>query len=86
MSRLRSLLPIRGKPYYPCSYYPHSQGTSRGKKRALARAITEVVAEHLDVKPEAVIFIIDEYDSDDWAVGGVLHSDELSPSKSERNI
>ena len=57
-----------------------AKGRPSEKKRALAKAVTEVVAENLDVKPEAVIFIIDEYDGDDWAIGGVLHSDKLASS------
>jgi 4-oxalocrotonate tautomerase len=55
-----------------------AKGRPVEKKRALAKAITAVVAENLDVKADAVIFIIDEYDSDDWAMGGLLHSDKLA--------
>jgi 4-oxalocrotonate tautomerase len=55
-----------------------AKGRPVEKKRALAKAVTDVVAEILDVKAEAVIFIIDEYDSDDWAIGGMLHSDKLA--------
>ena len=53
-----------------------AKGRPVERKRALAKAITDVVAENLDVKSEAVILIIDEYDGDDWAIGGVLHSDK----------
>ena len=53
-----------------------NKGRPVEKKRALVKEVTEIVARNLDVKPEAVIFIIDEYDGDDWAIGGVLHSDK----------
>ena len=55
-----------------------NKGRPVEKKRALVKEVTEVVARNLDVNPEAVIFIIDEYDSDDWAMGGLLHSDKLA--------
>jgi 4-oxalocrotonate tautomerase len=55
-----------------------AKGRPVEKKRALAKAVSEVVAENLDVKTEAVILIIDEYEGDDWAIGGVLHSDKLA--------
>jgi 4-oxalocrotonate tautomerase len=55
-----------------------AKGRPVEKKRALAKAVTEVVAENLDVKSKAVIFILDEYDDDDWAVGGLLHSDKVA--------
>jgi 4-oxalocrotonate tautomerase len=47
-------------------------------KRALAQAVNDVVAEKLNVESGAVILIIDEYDSEDWARGGVLHADKLA--------
>jgi 4-oxalocrotonate tautomerase len=55
-----------------------AKGRPVEKKRALAKAVTEVVAENLDVKSEAVTFILDEYDGDDWAIGGLPHSDKLT--------
>jgi 4-oxalocrotonate tautomerase len=55
-----------------------AKGRPVERKRALAKAVTDVVAENLDVKSEAVILIIDEYDGDDWAIGGVLHSDKTT--------
>jgi len=54
-----------------------AKGRPVEKKRALAKAVTEVVAENLDVPSERVILIIDESDSEDWAIGGVLHADKL---------
>ena len=55
-----------------------AKGRPVEKKRALAKAVTDAVAESLDVKSEAVILIIDEYDSEDWAMGGLLHADKLA--------
>jgi 4-oxalocrotonate tautomerase len=55
-----------------------AKGRPVEKKRALAKAVTEVVAENLDVPSERVILIIDESDSEDWAIGGLLHADKLA--------
>jgi len=57
-----------------------AEGRPVEKKRALAKAVTEVVAENLDVPSERVILIIDESDDEDWAIGGLLHADKLSSS------
>jgi len=57
-----------------------AEGRPVEKKRALAKAVTEVVAENLDVSSERVILIIDESDDEDWAIGGLLHTDKLSSS------
>ena len=57
-----------------------AEGRPVEKKRALAKAVTEVVAENLDVPSERVILIIDESDDEDWAIGGLLHTDKLSSS------
>jgi 4-oxalocrotonate tautomerase len=57
-----------------------AKGRPVEKKRALAKAVTTVVAENLDVPSERVIIIIDESDSEDWAIGGLLHADKLVSS------
>lgn len=46
------------------------------KKRAVAEAATKAVAETLDVRPEWVSILIEEYDRENRATGGHLHSDK----------
>jgi 4-oxalocrotonate tautomerase len=47
------------------------------KKRALAEAVTNAVAETLDVRREWVTVLIEEYDRENWATGGELHADKF---------
>ncbi len=49
------------------------------KKRALADAVTNAVAETLDVPREWVTVLIEEYDRENWATGGELHADRFGP-------
>jgi 4-oxalocrotonate tautomerase len=44
-------------------------------KRKLARAVTDALVDTLDVKPEWVTVLLEESDKENWATGGVLHSD-----------
>jgi len=55
------------------------KGRSIEKKRALANGITKIVAETLDVKPEWITVLIDEYERENWATGGHLHADKFGP-------
>jgi 4-oxalocrotonate tautomerase len=55
------------------------KGRPIGKKRAVAEAVTKVVAETLDVRPEWVTILIEEYDRENWATGGQLHADKFGP-------
>jgi len=48
-------------------------------KRRMVEALTRAVSESLDVKPEWVTILIEEYDRDNWASGGELHSDKFGP-------
>lgn len=54
-----------------------AKGRSVEKKRELVQAITDVVVSKLDVKPEWVTVLIDEYERENWATGGELHSDKF---------
>ncbi|HXZ68793.1 MAG TPA: 2-hydroxymuconate tautomerase family protein [Alphaproteobacteria bacterium] len=56
-----------------------AKGRSVEKKRAAVRAITDAVVQSLDVKPEWVTVLIEEYDRENWATAGELHSDKLGP-------
>ena len=45
------------------------------KRRRLARAITDAVAEILEVDPSGTQVLIHEHDRDNWAIGGELLSE-----------
>lgn len=51
-----------------------AKGRSEEKKQELVSEITKVVVKTLDLKPEWVSIIIDEYEHENWASGGTLHS------------
>ena len=46
-------------------------------KRALAEAVTNAVVATLDVRPEWVTVLIEEYERENWATGGELHADKF---------
>ncbi len=48
-------------------------------KRALAEAFTKAAADILDVRPEWVTVLIEEYERENWATGGELHADKFGP-------
>lgn len=54
-----------------------AKGRSVDQKRELAQAVTDAVAEKLDVKREWVTVLFEEYDRQNWATGGELHSDKF---------
>lgn len=54
-----------------------AKGRPIEKKRALVQAVTSAVAEHLDVRPDWVTVLIEEYDRENWASGGELHADKF---------
>jgi 4-oxalocrotonate tautomerase len=51
------------------------KGRSVEAKRELARRVTEAVAGAIDLKPETVTVVIEEYERENWASGGQLFSD-----------
>lgn len=52
-----------------------AKGRSIDQKRTLVREISRVVADTLAVDPEKIWIRIDEFDRDNFAVGGTLMSD-----------
>jgi 4-oxalocrotonate tautomerase len=54
-----------------------AKGRSIESKRELVDALTDVVVETLDVKPEWVTVLIDEFDRENWSTAGQLHSDRF---------
>ena len=51
------------------------QGRTVEQKRNLVAAVTDAVAKTIDVRPEAVWVLIEEYERENWATGGELRSD-----------
>jgi len=51
-----------------------AKGRSIEQKQKLVEILTKDVSEILDVKKEWITILIDEYERDNWASDGVLHS------------
>jgi len=51
-----------------------AKGRSEEKKQELVNEITKVVVKSLNIKPEWVTILIDEYNHENWASDGTLHS------------
>lgn len=54
-----------------------AKGRTLEQKRQLVKILTQEAANILDVKPEWITVIIDEYERENWASGGNLHIDKL---------
>jgi 4-oxalocrotonate tautomerase len=52
------------------------EGRSLEKKRELVEKISRVIMDTLGAKPEKVRVILSEMKHDNFAIGGILHSDE----------
>lgn len=51
-----------------------AKGRSEEKKQELVGELTKVAVKVLDIKPEWVTVLIDEYEHENWASDGTLHS------------
>ena len=56
-----------------------ARGRSIEQKRSLVKAVTDAVVSSIDVKPELVTVLIDEYDLENIATGGETLSDKFGP-------
>ena len=45
-------------------------------KRQLVQSVTQAVAASLNLKPELISVLIEEFERENWATGGELHSDK----------
>lgn len=52
-------------------------GRSQEKKQELVAVLTRETARILDIEPDWVTVVINEYTRDNWASGGELHSVKL---------
>ena len=51
-----------------------AKGRTTEKKQELVAALTRVAVDILDVEPEWVTVVIDEYPRENWATAGQLHA------------
>jgi 4-oxalocrotonate tautomerase len=51
------------------------KGTNKEVKAKIARAITDDVARIANKKPQNIVVLFNDYEKEDWAVGGELASD-----------
>lgn len=56
-----------------------AKGRSIEQKRELVKSITNSVVSALDVEPEWVSILIEEFDRENWATAGEIHSDKFGP-------
>jgi 4-oxalocrotonate tautomerase len=46
------------------------EGVTREQKRALIKGVTDLITDVLHKDPQLTFVVIDEYDLDNWGVGG----------------
>ncbi|AKG23775.1 tautomerase family protein [Calothrix sp. 336/3] len=63
-----------------------AKGHSIEKKRQLVKALTDTLVDTLGSKPECITIHIDEFERDNWAVGGTLHSDKHGGRHVEKGV
>jgi 4-oxalocrotonate tautomerase len=63
-----------------------AKGHSIEKKRQLVQALTETLVTTLGSKPEWITIHIDEFERDNWAVAGILHSDKHNGRHIEKGL
>lgn len=63
-----------------------ARGHSLEKKRELVQALTTTLVTTLGTKPEWVTIHIDEFDRENWAVGGELHADKHAGRHREAEV
>jgi len=59
------------------------KGRSVEIKRRLASALTAAMADAIDVQPQSIHVLIEEYERENWALGGELYADKSSAPKAE---
>lgn len=53
-----------------------AKGRTVEMKRQLVQSVTQAVASSLNLKPELISVLIEEFERENWATGGELHSDK----------
>jgi 4-oxalocrotonate tautomerase len=57
-----------------------ARGRSVEQKRQFVETVTRAAVDILQIKPEWVTVLIEEYERENWATGGELHSEKFGPS------
>ena len=55
------------------------KGRNQDQKRQLVQAITNVMVDICDAKPDGTMVVIEEVERGHWSRGGVLISDKVDP-------
>ncbi len=53
-----------------------AKGHPVGITRDLVKSVTKAVSSSLDLEPELISVLIEEFERDNWSTGGELHSDK----------
>jgi Uncharacterized protein, 4-oxalocrotonate tautomerase homolog len=61
-------------------------GRSLEQKRELAEVLTREVVRILEIKPEWVELVIDEYSRENWSTAGKLHIDKYGPGCGSQGV
>jgi 4-oxalocrotonate tautomerase len=61
-----------------------AKGRSIEDKRKLVKAVSDSVVSTLDVKPEWVSVLIEEFERENWSTGGELHIDKFGPGHGKK--
>lgn len=61
-------------------------GRTESQKQELVSAVTADIVRILDVEPNWVTVLIDEYERENWASGGELHSRKLGSGFGKQGI
>ena len=63
-----------------------AQGRTTEQKQAMAEAITQDAVRILNIEPEWVTVLFQEYPRDSWATGGTLHSIKYGPGHGKEGV
>ncbi len=66
----------------PVAHISMLKGRTKEQKAAMAEDVTAAIARHSGAPREAVVIVFHEVTTDDWAAGGVLHSNKQAARKS----
>ena len=61
-------------------------GRDTDVKRKLAGEITRLMADTLNVEPEWVTVLFQEFERENWSTGGRLHSDRFGPGYGRQGV
>ena len=62
-----------------------AKGRTLKTKREFAKAVTDSAVKILDVKSEWVTVLFEEFERENWATAGLLHSDKFGKGYGKKN-